>query len=225
MPLRHVVMLTFALIAGFSLPVAAHPHLSADLRSQVIFDGEGRVAALRVEWLFDEMYSAFAMETIPPQKGPEQDKALAELAKVNLRHLAEVGYFVDVRVNGKRVKTQAARDGRNVWNGRRLTLSFTLPLETPVDPRKARVQFSSYDPSYYMEIVYLAGDPVGLINAGGTGCRARIEKPAISSDAQALATALGRDQKETAGLGKKFSDDPDTSFGALFAEIAVLECR
>jgi ABC-type uncharacterized transport system substrate-binding protein len=203
----------------------AHPHLWADLRSQVVFDHQGRVAALRLEWLFDEFYSAYAMETIPPQKGPKQDQALAELASANLKNLSEVGYFIDVRVNGKRVKTKAARDGRNVWNGRRLALSFMLPLEEPVDPRKARVQFSSYDPTYYMEIVYLKGDPVGLVNAGGTGCAARIVKPEVNAEAQSLAASLGREQKETAGFGKKFSEDPEASFGALFAETAVIECR
>jgi ABC-type uncharacterized transport system substrate-binding protein len=213
------------LIAGWAAPSSAHPHVSADLRSSVIFDDKGRVSALRIEWIFDDFYSAYALETIPSQKGPAQDKALAELAVENLKNLAEADYFVDVRIDGKRVRTQPARDGRNQWVGRRLALSFTLPLATPADPRKSRVQFSSYDPTYYMEIVYLKGDPVGLVNAGGTGCSARIVAPNLNSEAQTLASMLGRDQRDTAGFGKKFSADPEVSFGALFAETTVIECR
>lgn len=206
-------------------PAAAHPHVSIDLRSAVVFDAEGRVSALRIEWLFDEFYSAFAMETIPRDKGPRQDAALAELTRVNLANLAEYGYFVDLRRDGMRVATSAPKAGRSSWDGQRLKLAFTLPLDKPTDPRQARIEFSVYDPTYYIEILYLKGDPVGLVNAAGTGCAARIVSPDINAEARSLAGTLGRDETATAGLGQLFSADPQASFGALFAEKAVIECR
>jgi ABC-type uncharacterized transport system substrate-binding protein len=219
-----VLGLAFLQLAG-APPAAAHPHVWIDLRSQVVFDGAGRIAALRIDWLFDEFYSAYAMETVPRTKGPKQDAALAALARGNLESLAEYGYFVDLRVDGARVPTRPAKDGRNTWDGRRLTMSFTLPLGEPVDPRAGRVEFAVYDPSYYIEILYLKGDPVGLVNSAGTGCAARVVQPNLNAEATNLAGTLGRDETATATLGKLFSSDPGKSFGALFAETTIVECR
>jgi ABC-type uncharacterized transport system substrate-binding protein len=209
---------------GGAVPANAHPHVWIDLRSKVVFDDRGRISALKIDWVFDEFYSAYAMETVPRQRGPERDAALAALARGNLDNLAEYGYFVDLRVDGGRVPTRPAKDGRNVWDGRRLTMSFTLPLRESVDPRTARVEFAVYDPSYYIEILYLKGDPVGLVNAGGTGCVARVVQPNLNAEATNLAGTLGRDETATATLGRLFSDS-GKSFGALFAETAVVECR
>ena len=70
----------------------------------------------------------------------------------------------------------------------------------------------------------MEGDPVGLVNGGRTGCHARIVPPNLHAGARNLAGTLGRDETATATLGKLFSADPATSFGALFAETARIEC-
>ena len=51
-----------ALLVGSSLPALAHPHVFVDARLEVRFDADGRVAALRHVWRFDDAFSAFASQ-------------------------------------------------------------------------------------------------------------------------------------------------------------------
>ncbi|MBO6784440.1 MAG: DUF1007 family protein, partial [Alphaproteobacteria bacterium] len=46
-------------VAGAAQPAHAHPHVWIDLRSQLVFDGDGRMQGLEIDWTFDELYSAF----------------------------------------------------------------------------------------------------------------------------------------------------------------------
>ncbi|HMO72532.1 MAG TPA: DUF1007 family protein, partial [Paracoccaceae bacterium] len=47
--------LTIALFAA--APAGAHPHIFIDTGLEVIFDGQGRPAAVRVSWTYDDFYS------------------------------------------------------------------------------------------------------------------------------------------------------------------------
>lgn len=223
--MKHAIWaLILVLAVGCPAPAGSHPHATIDLRSKVVFDDAGRVVALKLDWLFDEFYSAYAMETVPTDAAG-RDKGLAELTRRNLASLDEYKYFSDLRLDGVPVDIKPATDGRSAWDGRRLSMSFTVPLAAPIDPRAGRFTFSVYDPTYYIEVLYLKGDPIALMNGAKTGCAARVLPPNPSSEARGLAGTLGKDETATATLGKLFSPDPSTSFGALFAETAVIECR
>jgi hypothetical protein len=52
-----------------------------------------------------------------------------------------------------------------------------------------------------------------------------VVQPNLNAEATNLAGTLGRDETATATLGKLFSSDPGKSFGALFAETTIVECR
>src|SRR5690606_5601131 len=40
----------------------AHPHVFIDARAEIVFDAEGRVAAIRHVWQFDEGFSIYATQ-------------------------------------------------------------------------------------------------------------------------------------------------------------------
>src|SRR4051794_11536504 len=92
-------------LAGWSVPAAAHPHVWIVARSEVVFDAEGKLTGFRHTWTFDPAYSAFAVTGLDSHGDgkPDPDK-LAELAKTNVESLEEWGYFTAAKVNGTSVE-------------------------------------------------------------------------------------------------------------------------
>jgi ABC-type uncharacterized transport system substrate-binding protein len=45
-----------------AVPAAAHPHVWIDMSSDVVFDDTGMVAAINIEWTFDDGYAQMALD-------------------------------------------------------------------------------------------------------------------------------------------------------------------
>lgn len=205
------------LIAGFagllveSGDALAHPHAWIDLRTRVIMNDEGHVAALELDWLFDDFYTALIAEEFV-QEGRPPSEFLREVANTNLANLAEYGYFTDVRLNGERLSVGGVTRSETGLRDKRLWLRFEVPLLEPVDPHSGRLTFAVYDPTYYIEILYLEGESVSFSGPGTEACVGHIIAPSPSLEAVALASALDRNESGGDGLGE------------LFAETVVVEC-
>ena len=86
-PIALAVFFAFLLAAA---PARAHPHAWIDLKTTVLFDDQGRVTGLRQRWVFDEVYSMFAIDGFDNDgDGQPDDEMLWKLAVVNLESLAE----------------------------------------------------------------------------------------------------------------------------------------
>jgi ABC-type uncharacterized transport system substrate-binding protein len=188
----------------------AHPHAWIDLRTRVIMN-EGRVTALELDWLFDDFYTAFVADEFVKQDRPPSE-FLPEVANTYLNNLAEYGYFTDVRLDGKRLPLGEPTGAESGLREKRLWLRFEVPLVEPVDPNSGRLTVAVYDPTYYIEIVYLEGEFVAFSGPGADACFGRVIPPNPSFEAIALASALDRTQSGGDGLGE------------LFAETVVVEC-
>ena len=137
----------------------AHPHSWIDLRSRAIMNDEGRVAALELDWLFDDLYTAYVAQEFVKQDRPPSE-FLPEVASTYLGNLAAYGYFTDVRLDGERLALGEPTGAESGLRDRRLWLRFQVPLIEPVDPHSGRLTFAVYDPSYYIEILYVEGENV-----------------------------------------------------------------
>lgn len=97
------------LAAGCS-SASAHPHVWVATQSTAIFEN-GALTGLRYTWLFDEMYTASAIDGLDKNndgkvEGPELD----ELTKVNIEGLKEFEYFSSVTMAGKPVPLGDPKD-------------------------------------------------------------------------------------------------------------------
>jgi ABC-type uncharacterized transport system substrate-binding protein len=189
----------------------AHPHAWIDLRTRVIMNDDGRVAALELDWLFDDFYTAYIAEEFAQEDRPASEY-LPDVASTNLANLAEYDYFTDVRLDGERLPLGEVAGAETGLRDKRLWLRFQVPLVEPVDPASGRLTFAIYDPTYYIEILYLEGEFVAFSGPRADGCFGRMIPPSPSFEAIALASAL--DATESGGDG----------LGELFAETVVVEC-
>lgn len=211
-----ILPLVAALLAGFAMlaPAAAHPHVWVDLKTEAHVDEEGRLAAVTVTWIFDEFYSAFALDGLEKPGGDYKPEDLAALTEVNMSNLAEFQYFTEVTQGGEAAAFGEPHDARSAWNedSGRLTLTFTLPIAEPrAATADAPAKYRVYDPSYYISIDYTEKDPLRIAGAAADRCEASIETP----NAENVWTTL----PETTFTGAQ------SQMGAMFAATATLICR
>lgn len=193
-------------------PATAHPHVWIDMQTELQFDAEGRLASIGILWIFDEFYSAFALEGAEKTAEGYDEEWLAGLAEINLQNLAEWDYFTEVTTSGQPVALGAARDGKSTWDeaAGRLSLSFTVPLATPLQLASAPAELRIFDPTYYISIDYLKDDPVRQTGAVPTGCSFESRTPDI--------------ENVWLGLPETAFTDPSSRLGAHFATIVTATC-
>jgi ABC-type uncharacterized transport system substrate-binding protein len=204
---------------GLASAAAAHPHVWADMRSSVIVGPDGLISGVRVEWTFDEGYSAVATEGLDADgDGVYSDAELAPLTRLNLSSLKTYGYFVFMRMNGALQKFADPVDPGQAYANGRLTLRFTLPLQHPADPHGGTFALKVYDPEFFIDFEYAGTKPAAVIGTLPEGCRMRLAP--VPSNEQ-LNQTLAMLSTKPADWKPENGED----FGGLFAQAVTVKCR
>lgn len=215
------LFLTIALIGGTALAIPesaqAHPHVWATVRSEVVFGPENKITGIKQAWTFDEFYSAMAVQGLDANgDGTYTTKELAELAKVNVDSLEEFAYFTFVREAGDQsfVPLNGPEDYWIEYGDTVLTLHFTLPLKTPIDPGQEGVTLDVYDPSFFVAFGFAEKDPV-KVGGIASHCTVKVDAP----DAESAEAAKALTESFFSQLG------PNSDYGSQFAQTALVKCE
>ncbi|KAB2872887.1 MAG: DUF1007 family protein [Bauldia sp.] len=191
---RAALALVAATVAGSA--AEAHPHVFVDARAEIVFDGDGRIAALRNIWQFDEAFTAFAVQGLDANNdGKLSDDELAPLAKVNIDSLKEYDFFTWLTAGKESFKFVTPTEYWLEFHGGRLTLFYTLPLETPaqVGPKTT---IEVFDPDYFVAFTFPKQGAVGLDGAP-PGCSAAYKPPGELDDkTMAVLSAIPADRPD-----------------------------
>jgi ABC-type uncharacterized transport system substrate-binding protein len=213
------VVLTAALAVAACFSVApraqAHPHVWAAVRTEIVFNEKNQITGVRHSWTFDEFYSAMAVQGLDTNgDGVFSKEELQPLAEVNVKSLKDFDYFTFVHIgDADNLPLKPPEDYSLDYDKSLITLHFTLPLETPLDPHGQVVTVDVYDPSFFVAFGFATEAPVKLSGAA-KGCTAEIKKPDPESeeDAKALSEAF------FSQLG------PNSNFGSQFAQTVEVKC-
>ena len=204
-----------AMMAALAMagPAAAHPHVWVTVKSQIVFDAAGKVAAIRHAWTFDEMYSAFQTQGLS-KDGKRATKAdMAALAKLQAEQLAEFDFFTVAKAGGRK-QAYATPTEVSLEEGedKLVTLRFTLPLKQAASAGRA-FALQVYDPTYFVSFEYDKAGAVTL-EAAPAGCTVNVVEPPplIAEDAKK------KDESFFTGLS------PGAEFGVKLASRAVVAC-
>jgi ABC-type uncharacterized transport system substrate-binding protein len=217
---RHALLITcliVAVLAGFVPNAAAHPHVWATVRAEIVFGPDQKITGIRHAWTFDEFYTAMAVQGLDADGDGVYSKAeLEPLAKVNVDSLEEFDYFTFVRLAGtdEFLPLKPPVDYWVEYDNTVLTLHFTLPLETPLDPRPKDVTVDVYDPSFFVAFGFAEKTPVKLTGTPVPGCNAEVDKP----DPESAEAAAALTEAFFSQLG------PGSSYGSQFAQTATVKC-
>ena len=88
--------------------------------------------------------------------------------------LKELRYFTHIRLDGEVMPVPTVTDFTATAKDGRVSYSFVVPFETPVDPRKTNVDFGVYDETFYVSVVHDPIDPVRLSGDGSRACHFKI---------------------------------------------------
>lgn len=196
--------------------VAAHPHVWATVRAEIVLGPNHQITGIRHSWTFDEFYTAMAVQGLDTDgDGTFSKEELAPLAKVNVESLAEFDYFTFVhRGDDQALPLGPPQDYSLDYDGTLLTLHFTLPLEKPLDAHGKPAQVDVYDPTFFVAFGFATKDPVKVAGTDIKGCMAEVKQPdaEMAADAQALTESF------FSQLG------PNSNFGSQFAQTVTVTC-
>lgn len=207
--------LACAVLAAAPPPAVAHPHVWVTIETEILSDESGRVTGLRHKWTFDEFFSAFATQGLDANgDGKLEGEELTALAEENVSSLKHFDYFTFAKSGEADVALLDPLDDYYlVHEKEQLTLRFTLPLKEPLSPRDAKLSYSVYDPTFYVDFAYADGEPVRLAANAPEGCRAQVaEKQESTATETALSEAFYQ------GLGS------ESEYGRQFARNVVIAC-
>lgn len=199
-------------------PANAHPHMWIDMQSFVVFDDQGLITGIDLEWTFDDGYTQMALDGLDTDgDGVYSADELAPLTKENIESLKDYDYFTVPRVNGEVVPIGEVTDYGQTYNGK-LTLHFQVPLKTPVDPRKQEFLYKIYDPEFFIDIEYTNKDSIGAVGKMPKGCHLKLIE--VSADQQTTQIKQMLSTK-----GKEWKPPANEDYGGMFAQPALVLCN
>ena len=145
------------------LPVAqAHPHIYIEGGIELVFNSQGQATSVRQSWLFDDLFSTYALQGMPrDQAGQVQSAELDKITGEWMTALAEPEshFFTKITNSGQPLKFGAPRNARSTWDPKasQLVLSFELPIEPPVNIDAKGLEVDIQDPGYFVAFNYKGG--------------------------------------------------------------------
>lgn len=228
--LTHVLTGFAALVASLALapPAEAHPHVWVTTKAEVAYGEGGRVTGIRNAWTFDASYSAFVVQGLDANgDGLFSSEELSSLARENTANLAEFGYFTKLKVAGKEQLFSDPTEPRMSMEGGKLTMTFLLPLKTPVAPGRGVTALEVYDPTYFVAFGLSEEADAARLTGAPTGCAATVTRP--KTDAVKAAdgrTPDGKTADAKPGLSEAFFEalTASANYGSQFANRIIVAC-
>lgn len=177
-------LLAFAALAGLLTllprPADPHPHVWIDtvVKPQFV---DGKLAAFKIDWTFDELYSFLVIDDFDSNKNGTLDlEELEALAKASEETLGATNFFTRVTLDNEPLRSIEFESLTASSHLERISYHFTAKLEKPVDIRTRNVSFATYDENYYIEILLNEDDPVRFEGDWPKACRFEIGQDHIN---------------------------------------------
>jgi len=210
---RRLGLAAFLLLGWPVASAVAHPHSWIDIEVELQFAKDGKLAALKQFWIFDEAYTAYTVPTPKNGRGKPDPARMAAAAQQMMTNLKEYGYFTRIEYAGKRLDAGEAKEPVAELRASRLVVSFVLPLAAPADLRRAPLVYAVFDPTYFIEMVHVDAKAIRLVGAPAD-CTAKLRPPQPDPAVAARASALGPTQTGGDTLGQEFAEKVSVRCGA-----------
>jgi ABC-type uncharacterized transport system substrate-binding protein len=207
--------LAACLLAASPLAAAAHPHVFAEARLDVMVDPAGQVTALRHLWRFDDLFTSTVLMEFDKNADLKLDDAeTREVSQTIFDSLAEYNYFQLVTADGKDVAMNPPKELVAEIQDNQLIVLFE---STPKAPLKlsGTVDFGVYDPTFYTAIDFTE-DSHMAVQTLPASCTRKVIRPdpdeAIAQNQSTLTEAF-------------FNDPTGTDLSKIFATKLELSCK
>jgi ABC-type uncharacterized transport system substrate-binding protein len=192
------------LLSGF---VSAHPHSWISLTSDFVINDDAKLVQIRQRWIFDAFYSALTLDDIS-KTYPDRSMGLEVQASDMVKHLASVDYFSHLQVGDAVMDIPRP----NKWHlstmalGDEEVLIFEMHFDVPATKlTDETIQWSVYDPTYYVSMNHESVEYVRLVNDSVLECEPTLKQGEPTDEQIMYAASLDKTQPDSSGLGQYFA--------------------
>ncbi|WP_182611444.1 DUF1007 family protein [[Pantoea] beijingensis] len=202
-----------ALLLAIAPAVCSHPHSFISLKTTLVADGD-KLSGLKMVWTMDEITSAdlfYDAGDAKPDSVVWKKLAAEVMANVLGQH-----YFTEFWHDGKPVKfDNLPPEYHLVRNGHKAVLEFILPLAEEQRLKGQTYRFSTFDPTYFVDMFYDDEHALTMPEALHNQCKMNLKTPKPNPSMQAYALSLDK------------ADAPaeDIDLGRQFAQTVTLICQ
>jgi ABC-type uncharacterized transport system substrate-binding protein len=148
---RAIVGLVFAGLAASTGEAAAHPHVFAKARVEIVGAPDGKLAAVRNVWRMDELFSSTVLlEFDKNADAAFDDDELDEVGRTIKASIADYAYYTSVTTNGRAVQLSPPDAIHVLFDEGQLLLFFEMPAAEPVDLTTQTLTVANFDTSFYV---------------------------------------------------------------------------
>ncbi|WP_039055904.1 DUF1007 family protein [Enterobacter sp. Bisph1] len=199
-------------LAFLSFTAAAHPHSFIRLKTQVLTDNHF-FTGLKMRWTMDEITSADLLYDAGAAK--PGDEIWKKLAAEVMANVLGQHYFTEVWHNGQKIKFLNRPTEYGMERvGHQAVLTFILPLAEPQPLSGQQYRFSTFDPTYYVDMSYEKESDVTLSATAPQNCTLALHTPQPGEEVLNYAQSLD----------KADAPEEDRELGKQFAQTVTLTC-
>lgn len=187
----------FGALALSTASAAAHPHVFAEARLDVMLAPDGRsVQSLRHLWRFDDVFSSTVLVEFDKNGDNKlDDTELGAVRDTVYKSLGEYNYFQLVTANGKDVAMQNPDEFAAIFDNNQLIIMFEAKPQN-VLKLSGIVDFGVYDSTFYTAIDFVEDDQMA-VETLPADCTRKVIRPdpdeIISQNQQNLTDAFLND--------------------------------
>lgn len=200
-------------LLGVSPFAWAHPHSFITMQVTLVHK-EDRLTGLKMHWVMDEITSADLLYDAGEAK--PDSVVWKKLAAEVMANVLGQHYFSEFWHQGKAVKFDNLPPEYHLSRqGHQAVLDFILPLGEPQPLTGQRYTFSTFDPTYFVDMSYDSDKSLHMPPELASRCQWALNTPKPDSSMQAYALSLDK------------ADAPpeDMDLGRQFAQTVILTCR
>jgi ABC-type uncharacterized transport system substrate-binding protein len=161
-----------AVLASLAGGALAHPHVFIEHRVTLLF-GEAGLEALRVEWTFDELYSASLIADFLGNKKSQPTAAQRQVIEQQAFAAAEdANYFLVLKLDGKQTKVGRHKDFNADLDGPKMRYRFVVPVTANT---ARRLTVNGLDETWYIDFFPPKSDAVRAEAPTGTAVDCTME--------------------------------------------------
>src|SRR5690606_4124347 len=200
-------------LAVLSFAAAAHPHSFISMKTELVAD-DAQISGLKMRWTMDEITSADLLYDARDAK--PGDEIWKKLAAEVMANVLGQHYFTEFWHNGQKVKflnrpTQYGMERQ----AHQAVLTFVLPLAEPQPLAGQTYTFSTFDPTYYVDMSYARDQDVTLPAALQKSCQLQVHTPTPGEETLKFAQSLDKED----------APPEDMALGQQFAQTVTLTCQ
>lgn len=208
---KQCVVLVFLTV--LSLSVRAHPHSFITLTNQLVVN-DGQLTGMKMRWVMDELTSADLLYDAGNAK--PGDEVWKKLAAEVMANVLGQHYFTEFWHNGEKVKFENLPSAYGLARqGHQAVLTFTLPLATPQKLAGQTFTFSTFDPTYYVDMRYEQDEDVAFSSDFKGSCKVSVHTPKPNEDMLSYAQSLDKED----------APEEDMELGKQFAQKVTVQCQ